>query len=97
MQAGQWKGFSELCSTNPPNTEAQSGRVTISQVLHNKSGSTYGIEQIKLTLGLTPGKCQMSLHSILEEFSVSFLPYLDPAAIFLLFEWTPNLIWRLPG
>lgn len=91
MQAGQWKGFSELCSTNPPNTEAQS------QVLHSKSGSTYGIEQIKLTLGLTPGKCQMSLHSILEEFSVSFLPYLDTAVIFLLFEWTPNLIWRLPG
>lgn len=66
----------------------------ILQVLHSKTENTYGIEQIKLTLGLTPGK---PLHPILEVFSIPFLPYLDTAVIFLLFEWTPNPIWTLPG
>lgn len=74
----------KLGCTNPPYAEGQSERVLISQVLQSKSESTYGTEQIKLTLGLTPGKSP-------------FLPYLDTAEIFLLFEWTPNLTWRLPG
>lgn len=77
-----------FCHTNPPNTERGNQRVTISQEPHSKSESTYGIEQIKLTLGLTPGK---SLHPVLEVFSVLFLPYLNTAVIFLVLNGLQTL------
>lgn len=58
------KNLSELMLYKSAPYRELSRRVKISQVLHSKSESTYGIEQIKLTLGLVAVK---SLHSVFEE------------------------------